>query len=88
MSSQKCLLLWRSALLGCIGQLERVFKDADSVVLSSLVSSVQMPAGPGPATQAAQANTEAVGMFDDDLDVGAPDTASGSKRCRAFLVCT
>ena len=77
-----CLLLWCSALLACIGQLERIFKDADNVVLSSLASSVQMTAGPGPATQAAQASPSAVGMFDDDLDLGAPVVAAaGAKRC-------
>ena len=78
-----CLLLWCSALLGCMGQLERIFKDADSVVLSSLASSVQMSAGPGLATQAAQASTAAVGMlFDDDLDLGASVVAAaGAKRC-------
>ena len=57
-----------------------VFKDADSVVLTSLVSTVQIPAGPGPATQAAPANTAAVSMFDDDLDVGGPIAVSGANR--------
>ena len=61
--------------------LERVFKDADTVALSSLVSTVQIPGGPGPATQASPANTAAVSMFDDDLDVGAPAAVSGVNRC-------
>ena len=61
--------------------LERVFKDADNVALSSLVSAVQIPGGPGPATQASPANTAAVSMFDDDLDVGAPAAVSGVNRC-------
>lgn len=66
--------------------LERIFEDADNVALSSLVSTVQIPAGPGPASQASQAKTAAVSMFDDDLDVGAPlATASGSNRYDALL---
>ena len=69
------------ALLTCMEPLERVFKDADSVALSSLVSTVQMLGGPGPATQASPANTAAVSMFDDDLDVGASAAVSGANRC-------
>ena len=69
------------ALLTCMEPLERVFKDADNVALSSLVSTVQIPGGPGPATQASPVNTAAVSMFDDDLDVGAPAAVSGANRC-------
>lgn len=72
--------LWCRALLACMDPLETVFKDADSVVLTSLVSTVQIPAGPGPATQASPANTAAVSMFDDDLDVGGPIAVSGANR--------
>ena len=68
------------ALLTCMQPLERVFKDADTVALSSLVSTVQIPGGPGPATQASPANTAAVSMFDDDLDVGASAAVSGANR--------
>ncbi|KAL3152002.1 hypothetical protein ABBQ32_001122 [Trebouxia sp. C0010 RCD-2024] len=70
-----------TALLACMQPLEKMFKDADNVALSSLVSTVHIPAGPGPATQASQAKTAAVSMFDDDLDVGAPVVAaSGANR--------
>ena len=68
--------------------LERVFKDADNVALSSLVSTVQFPGGPGPATQASPANPAAVSMFDDDLDVGAPAAVSGTNRCDGFPMAT
>ena len=64
--------------------LERVFKDADNVALSSLVSTVQLPGGPGPATQASPANPAAVSMFDDDLDVGAPAAIAGTNRCHVL----
>lgn len=68
--------------------LERVFKDADNVALSSLVSTVQVPAGPGPATQASPINPAAVSMFDDDLDVGAPAAISGTNRCNVLSIMT
>ena len=88
LSCTACLLLWCRALLACMQPLERIFKDADNVALSSLVSTVQIPAGPGPATQASQAKTAAVSMFDDDLDVGAPvAAASGANRSDAPSWC-
>lgn len=79
---QSCVaVVWCRALLACMEPLERVFKDADNVALASVVSTVQVPGGPGPATQASPANPAAVSMFDDDLDVGAPAAISGTNRC-------
>lgn len=68
--------------------MERIFNDADNVAMVSLVSSTQLPAVPGAATQSAQASNAAVSMFDDDLDMGAPLTVAGIKRCSVCLALT
>lgn len=78
-------IVWRSALLYCAASLERIFNDADSVAQANLLSSVQLTAAPGVATQSVQASNAAVSMFDDDLDVGTPSAVAGSKRCASCV---
>ena len=73
-------VVWRSALLYCAANLERIFNDADNVAQASLLSSVQLTAAPGVATQSVQASNAAASMFDDDLDLGTPSVLAGSKR--------
>ena len=58
------------ALLECTVALDEVYKDADQVALTSLMSNAPQPVGPIAASpQVTQA--AAVSMFDDDLDMGA-----------------
>ena len=78
-------VVWRSALLYCAANLERIFNDADNVAQASLLSSVQQTAAPGVATQSVQASNVAVSMFDDDLDLGTPSVVAGSKRCASCV---
>ncbi len=78
-------IVWRSALLYCAADLERIFNDANNVAHASLVSSVQLTAAPGVATQSVQASNAAVSMFDDDLDLGTPSVVAGSKRCASCV---
>ena len=56
------------------------------MALASLVSSAQVAAAPGVATQPAPPSAAAASMFDDDLDMGAPPTAAGTKRCGLLFV--